>query len=44
MADKIPHSRPDLSETDVLSSAQSVEFEPLSPDALIQEIKEVADK
>jgi uncharacterized protein (TIGR00730 family) len=44
MADQVPHSRPDLSETDVLSSAQSIEFEPLAPDALITEIKEVADK
>jgi uncharacterized protein (TIGR00730 family) len=44
MADQVPHSRPDLSETDVLSSAQSIEFEPLAPDALINEIKGVADK
>jgi uncharacterized protein (TIGR00730 family) len=44
MADHVPQSRPDLSETDVLSSAQSIEFEPLGPDALVIEIKEVADK
>jgi len=44
MADQVPQSRPDLSETDVLSSAQSIEFEPLGPDALVIEIKEVADK
>lgn len=44
MADQVPHSRPDLSETDPLSSAQSIEFEPLGPDALVGEIKEVADK
>src|SRR5258708_17118020 len=42
--DQVPHSRPDLSETDVLSSAQSVEFEPLAPDALVNDIKDVADK
>ncbi|HLJ10850.1 MAG TPA: TIGR00730 family Rossman fold protein [Planctomycetaceae bacterium] len=44
MADQVPHSRPDRSETDVLSSAQSLEFEPFGPDALVGEIKEVADK
>lgn len=44
MADQVPQSRPDLSETDVLSSSQSIEFEPLGPDALVTEIKEVADK
>jgi uncharacterized protein (TIGR00730 family) len=44
MADQLPHSRPDLSETDVLSAAQSIEFEPLAPDVLVNEIKEVADK
>src|SRR6185295_14274422 len=44
MADQVPRSRPDLSESDVLSSAQSVEFEPLGPDALVNEIKAVADK
>lgn len=44
MGDQVPHSRPDLSESDPLSAAQSVEFEPLGPDALVNEIKEVADK
>ena len=44
MADEIPKSRPDLSESDVLSASQSIEFEPLAPDALIDEIKQVADK
>ena len=48
MADEIPQeipkSRPDLSESDVLSASQSIEFEPLTPDALIDEIKMVADK
>lgn len=44
MADQVPHSRPDLSETDVLSAAQSIEFEPLGPDAIVNEIKGVADK
>src|SRR5579872_5520755 len=44
MADEIPKSRPDLSESDVLSGSQSIEFEPLAPDALIDEIKKVADK
>jgi uncharacterized protein (TIGR00730 family) len=44
MAEQVPHSRPDFSETDVLSSAQSIEFEPLAPDVLVNEIKEVADK
>ena len=44
MADEIPKSRPDLSESDVLSGSQSIEFDPLAPDALIDEIKKVADK
>ncbi len=44
MDKNVPHSRPDLSETDVLSSAQSIEFEPLGPDALVNDIKAVADK
>jgi len=44
MAEKIPKSRPDLSESDVLSASQSIEFEPLAPDALVDEIKQVADK
>lgn len=44
MADDIPKSRPDRSESDVLSGLQSVEFEPLGPDALVGQIKEVADK
>src|SRR6516164_3650499 len=44
MTDKVPHSRPDLAESDVLSAAQSIEFEPIAPDALVEEIKEVADK
>src|SRR5882724_5310412 len=44
MADQVPHSRPDLSETDVLSSSQSIEFEPLAPDALVNDIKQVAEK
>jgi uncharacterized protein (TIGR00730 family) len=44
MADPAPRSRPDLSESDVLSSAQSVEFDPLGPEALVNEIKAVADK
>ncbi len=44
MADEVPHSRPDLSETDVLSSANSVEFEPSSSEALVDEIREVAQK
>ncbi|MGQ0636177.1 MAG: TIGR00730 family Rossman fold protein [Planctomycetaceae bacterium] len=39
-----PQSRPDLSETEVLASMQSVEFEPVPPDALVTEIKETADK
>ncbi len=44
MADQIPKSRPDRSETDVLSGLQSVEFEPVAPDTLVEQIKEVADK
>src|SRR5258708_40169374 len=44
MADQVPHSRPDFSETDVLSSAQSPEFDPLGPERLVDEIKAVADK
>jgi uncharacterized protein (TIGR00730 family) len=44
MAEKIPKSRPDLSETDVLPVAQSVEFEPLGEGGLVAEIKQVADK
>ncbi len=44
MADKVPQSRPDLSETDVLSAARSVEFDPLGPDLIVHEIKAVADK
>ena len=44
MAAEVPKSRPDLSESDVLSGSQSIEFEPLAPDALIAEIKNVADK
>jgi uncharacterized protein (TIGR00730 family) len=40
----VPRSRPDLSETDVLSAAQSVEFDLTSPDARVLEIKETADK
>jgi uncharacterized protein (TIGR00730 family) len=44
MADEVPQSRPDLAESDVLSAAQSIEFEPIAPDALVEEIKEVADK
>jgi hypothetical protein len=34
LAEQVPQSRPDLSESDVLSSAQSIEFEPLGPVAL----------
>lgn len=44
MADSMPHSRPDLSESEVLSGSQSVEFEPVSDDSLIGDIKETADK
>src|SRR5258708_17151045 len=44
MADEVPPSRPDLAESDVLSAAQSIEFEPVAPDALVEEIKDVADK
>jgi uncharacterized protein (TIGR00730 family) len=44
MVDKVPPSRPDLSETDVLSAARSIEFDPQAPDLIVQEIKEVADK
>ncbi|MBI3861403.1 MAG: TIGR00730 family Rossman fold protein [Planctomycetia bacterium] len=44
MADPVPKSRPDQSESDVLSALQSVEFEPLGPDALVEQIKHVADK
>ena len=44
MADKVRQSRPDLSETDVLSAARSVEFDPLGPDLIVHEIKAVADK
>jgi hypothetical protein len=44
MADEVPRSRPDLAESDVLSAAQSIEFEPIAPDALVEEIKQVADK
>ena len=35
MADQVPQSRPDLSETDVLSAARSIEFDPLGPDAIV---------
>ncbi|MSR59819.1 MAG: LOG family protein [Planctomycetaceae bacterium] len=44
MPDPVPHSRPDLSETEVLTSMQSVEFDPITPDALVLEIKDTADK
>jgi hypothetical protein len=44
MADQIPKSRPDRSETDVLSGSHSVEFEPVAPDTLVDQIKDVADK
>lgn len=44
MADPIPKSRPDRSETNVLSGMQSVEFEPIAPSTLVEQIKEVADK
>ncbi len=44
MADEVPQSRPDLAESDVLSAAQTIEFEPVAPDALVEEIKQVADK
>ena len=44
MSDQIPKSRPDRSETDVLSGLQSVEFEAVAPDTLVSQIKDVADK
>lgn len=44
MSQPPPRSRPDLSETEVLASSQSVEFEPLGQDLLVNEIKETADK
>jgi uncharacterized protein (TIGR00730 family) len=44
MADQIPKSRPDRSETNVLSGMQSIEFEPIAPNTLVDQIKEVADK
>lgn len=44
MADQVPLSRPDLSETDVLSAARSIEFDPQGPETIVNEIKAVADK
>src|SRR6516164_3590755 len=44
MSEQIPKSRPDRSETNVLSGMQSVEFEPIAPGTLVDQIKEVADK
>src|SRR5262245_60928298 len=44
MSEPTPRSRPDLSETDVLTSMQSIEFEPFAQDLLVNEIKETADK
>lgn len=44
-SDPVPHSRPDVSETEVLTAQQTGEFEAFTPpDALILEIKETADK
>jgi uncharacterized protein (TIGR00730 family) len=46
MPDPVPRSRPDLSETEVLTAMQSGTFDAISttPDALVLEIKETADK
>lgn len=44
MTKPVPHSRPDLSETESLSTSRSVEFSALNPDALVLEIKDTADK
>lgn len=44
MTKPVPHSRPDLSETESLSTSRSVEFSALNPDSLVLEIKDTADK
>ena len=44
MSDPVPRSRPDLSQTEVLTAMQSGTFDAVGPDSLVLEIKETADK
>jgi hypothetical protein len=44
MDDPAQQPRADLSESDVLSASRSIEFDRLSQDAIVEEIKQTADK